>query len=71
MKTPPQILFEEWSDQIKLHQRNLKFLPSDGAIGSKFVFDIQTISNWWKAVQALRRNAFALLWAEILFRFLW
>ena len=45
MKTPPQILFEEWSDQIKLHQRNLKFLLSDGAIGSKFVFDIQTISN--------------------------
>ena len=37
MKTPPHILFEGRSDRIKLHQGNFKFLPSDGAIGSKFV----------------------------------
>ena len=45
MQTPPLLLLEGWSERTKVYLQISKLLSSEGVLESRYVSDIQLISD--------------------------
>ena len=59
IQTPPYLLLEGLSERTKVYPEISKLLSSEGVLESRYVSDIQMISNLWIAISTLRRNTVA------------
>ena len=47
MQTPPSFLLEGWYERIKVYLEISKSLSSEGVLESRYISDMQIISNLW------------------------